>query len=209
MAQDTFLMATLVPHFHRQTYGSPVLFPYFAVFNKKILLCLLSFPFEKQPCYSSFIFKRQDAAVSNKVISTFIVPIPQPFKAKFPSTHYLKQERLSTVEKVGGSTSQETRSSHLCHTYALFSCDPQVGQVLAEKGDLVDGARDQRQNTVAGARILADQAHRLRHERDSAGPAFKVDGYSHVPLLAQVNQMGDICNEKQTSQSNYWQVSVV
>lgn len=36
--------------------------------------------------------------MSNKVISTFIVPIPQPFKAKFPSTHYLKQERQGLAE---------------------------------------------------------------------------------------------------------------
>lgn len=39
--------------------------------------------------------------MSNKVISTFIVPIPQPFKAKFPSTHYLKQERQGLAEHCG------------------------------------------------------------------------------------------------------------
>lgn len=103
---------------------------------------------------------------------------------------------LNSGEKHAKAFPKEKTLRHFCHTYAFFSCDPQTGQVLAQKGDLVDGTRHQSQDTVAGARILADQAYRFRHEWDAVGPPFEVYCYSHVPFLAQVDQMGDICNEE-------------
>lgn len=110
-------------------------------------------------------------------------------KSKFPCTPEYAAQTQTRSKSL-------TRYSHFCHTYAFFSRDPQTGQVLAEEGDLVDGAGHQSQDAVAGTRILADETYGFRHERDMAGPPFEVYRYSHVPLLAQVNQMGDICNDK-------------